>query len=77
MKAAEGKTGRVFVIRLEDGDVVPACLEEFAKKNNIKVGFVTIIGGMVEGNIVTGPRETEEMPPDPILTPISLLLLFI
>lgn len=71
MKAAEGKMGRVFVIRLEDGDVVPACLEEFAAKNNVQAGFVNIIGGMWDGNIVTGPRRSEEMPPDPMLTPVE------
>ncbi len=71
MKATEGSMGRIFVIRLEDGDVVPACLEEFAENNSIKVGFVTIIGGMAEGNIVTGPRHTDEMPPDPMLTPVK------
>ena len=71
MKATEGRMGRVFVIRLEDGDVVPACLEEFAAKNGINVGFVTIIGGMAEGNIVTGPRKSDEMPPDPMTIPVK------
>ena len=71
MKATEGRMGRVFVIRLEDGDVVPACLEEFAEKNGVNVGFVTIIGGMAEGNIVTGPRKSDEMPPDPMLTAVE------
>jgi len=32
MKACEGKIGRVFVVRLEDGDVVPECIERFARK---------------------------------------------
>lgn len=71
MKAAEGKMGRIFVIRLEDGDIVPTCLEEFAAKNNVKAGFVTIIGGLGAGNIVTGPRHSEEMPPDPLITPVD------
>ena len=56
MKAAEGKFGRIFVIRLEDGDIVPACLEEFAQKKNIKVGLVTMIGGLGAGDVVVGPR---------------------
>jgi len=30
MKASEGRIGRVFVIRLDDGDVVPECIERFA-----------------------------------------------
>lgn len=71
MKATEGKIGRIFVVRLEDGDVVPDCLEEFAKKNNITVGFVTIIGGIGEGEVVTGPRNSSEMPPVPIYLPVE------
>ena len=30
-KAAGGCIGRVFVVHLEDGDVVPTCLEEKIK----------------------------------------------
>jgi predicted DNA-binding protein with PD1-like motif len=47
MKAAEGKIGRVFVFRLEDGDVVPRCIEEFAAQNNISVGHAVIIGAVI------------------------------
>lgn len=71
MKAAEGKIGRVFVVRLEEGDMIPYCLEEFAKDNNIRVGLVTIIGGVGEGNVVTGPRHSDEMPPNPIIKPVK------
>ncbi|MDW7652130.1 MAG: DNA-binding protein [Bacillota bacterium] len=71
MKATEGQIGRVFVIRLEDGDIVPGCIEDFAKKNNISVGFVTMIGGVSDGEIVTGPRRSQEMPPSPIFLPVD------
>ena len=71
MKATEGKIGRVFVIRLEDGDVVPDCLESFAAQNKINVGFVNIIGGIGGGKIVTGPRDSHEMPPTPIVLPVD------
>ena len=71
MKAAEGKVGRVFVIRLEDEDVIPDCLEKFAEEKDVKTGLVTLIGGMTEGNIVTGPRQTTVMPPDPMITPVD------
>jgi len=71
MKASKGEIGRIFVIRLEDGDIVPACLEEFAKKENISIGFVTIIGGLGAGEVVTGPRRSDEMPPEPILLPVE------
>jgi predicted DNA-binding protein with PD1-like motif len=71
MKAGEGKTGRVFVLRLEDGDIVPDCLEKFALENGIACGHVILIGGINGGEVVTGPRKTDEMPPDPLLLPVD------
>ena len=71
MKAIEGKIGRVFVIRLEDGDMLPGTLEKFAEKKGIKNGFVLLIGGIGSGQIVVGPRYSDEMPPDPVLLPID------
>lgn len=71
MKATEGKIGRVFILRLEDGDVVPECIEKFAKDNNIEVGHVTLLGGIHKGDIVVGPRKTTEHPPSPMTLPID------
>ena len=71
MKATEGKLGRVFVIRLEDGDAVPASIEHFAEKKKISVGQVILIGGIGEGQVVVGPRRTREMPPEPMLLPLD------
>jgi len=71
MKACEGHVGRVFVVRLEDGDMVPACIERFAAEKGIKVGHVILIGGIGGGQVVVGPRNSEEMPPDPMLLPVD------
>jgi uncharacterized protein len=71
MKSSEGKIGRVFVLRLEDGDVIPACIESFALEKAIKVGHVVLIGGLGGGQVVVGPRKNDEMPPDPMLLPID------
>lgn len=71
MKASEGKIGRVFVVRLEDGDIVPDCLERFATEKSIKAGHVVLIGGIGEGEVVAGPRKSDEMPPDPLHLPID------
>ena len=71
MKATEGKLGRVFVLRLEDGDAVPASIERFAEKKKISVGQVILIGGIGDGQVVVGPRQTNEMPPDPMLLPLD------
>ena len=71
MKASEGRLGRVFVIRLEDGDVLPDCIEKFAEKNGVSIGHVILVGGIGEGQIVVGPRDSQKMPPQPMLLPID------
>ncbi|MBA7706938.1 hypothetical protein ES703_115797 [subsurface metagenome] len=60
MKASEGKIGRVFVVRLEDGDVLPDCLQKFATENSIKCGHVILVGGIGEGQVVAGPHQTSK-----------------
>jgi predicted DNA-binding protein with PD1-like motif len=71
MKSCEGRLGRVFVIRLEDGDVLPKCIEKFAEEKGISVGHVILVGGLREGQIVVGPRHSHKMPPEPMLLPID------
>jgi len=63
--------GRVFVIRLEDGDVVPECIEQFAEEKRISVGHVVLVGGIGGGEVVVGPRRSEERPPEPMLLPVD------
>lgn len=71
MKACEGQIGRVFVIRLEHGDIVPTCIERFAEENKISVGHVIMVGGIDSGEVVVGPRNSREMPPQPLLLPLD------
>jgi len=71
MKTCEGRLGRVFVIRLEDGDVVPECIERFAEENGVSVGHAILVGGIGDGEVVVGPRRSEERPPEPMLLPID------
>jgi uncharacterized protein len=71
MKATEGRIGRVFVIRLEDGDKLPACIEHFALEQGIKVGQVLLVGGIGSGDVVVGPRRSSAMPPEPMLMPVD------
>jgi predicted DNA-binding protein with PD1-like motif len=71
MKSTEGKTGRVFLLRLEDGDVLPDCIEKFAAEKSIKTGQVVLVGGIGGGRIVAGPKDSEETPPEPVLIPVE------
>lgn len=58
MKYAQAKPGRIFVIRLEDGDIVHEEIETFAKKNKIKAASMIVLGGADNGSVlVTGPEQ--------------------
>lgn len=71
MRYTEGKAGRVFILQLEQGDVIPGSIEAFAAEHNIQVAQVTLVGGVSKGNVVVGPRETGAKKPDPMLLPVS------
>jgi len=68
MKIAEGQIGRVFVLRLEDGDRLPDCVEAFAAERGVAQGFCALVGGVGSGRIVVGPQDGAAMPPVPVLT---------
>jgi len=68
MKYSEGKLGRVFVIRLEDGDRLPSAIESFAAQNGVRRGMCILIGGINDGGkIVVGPEDGRVLPPVPML----------
>ena len=71
MKVSEGKIGRVFVMRLEDGDRLPECIEKFSDDKGIRTGHVVLVGGIGGGQVVVGPRNSDERPPEPMLLPID------
>lgn len=59
--------GRVFVLRLEDGDRVPECIEEFAKGRGVARGLCALVGGIGGGRVVVGPREADASPVVPLV----------
>jgi predicted DNA-binding protein with PD1-like motif len=68
MRYSEGKIGRVFVLRLEDGDKIPDTIELFAQKKRISCAMCIVVGGIQGGGeIVVGPSEGDAMPPVPML----------
>jgi len=71
MKIGEGKLGRVFVARLEDGDKLPDCIEHLAMEKRILTGYAVLVGGIRDGNIVVGPRQPGIEKPEPILLPVD------
>jgi predicted DNA-binding protein with PD1-like motif len=68
MKFSQGFIGRLFVIRLEDGDRLPDSIEVFASSHFVQRGLCFFLGGIGdESTIVVGPKNGEEMPPEPVL----------
>ena len=45
MKVCEERMGRIFVMRLEDGGIVPDCIERSARKKRVSVGQAILVGG--------------------------------
>jgi predicted DNA-binding protein with PD1-like motif len=66
MRHAEAGIGRVFVIRLEDGDRLPGALESFAREHRVERGVCFLLGGAGAGRIVVGPERGDELPPVPV-----------
>jgi predicted DNA-binding protein with PD1-like motif len=48
--------GRVFVLRMEDGDVLNDTLEAFAQEQDVERGLAFYVGGVADGSkVVVGP----------------------
>ena len=58
MKYSLAKPGRIFIIRLEDGDIVHEEIEKFAKENHIQAASLIVLGGAdAKSTLVTGPEQ--------------------
>ena len=67
MKYSEAKQGRVFVIRLEDGEIVHKKIEQFVKDHAIERATLFAVGGADRGSlIVVGPGESRSNPVNPM-----------
>lgn len=65
MEYRTGSVGRVFVVRFDEGDDFLAGLKELVVKEDIRSGWLHVLGGMRQAGVVTGPREPV-MPPEPV-----------
>jgi len=64
MKYSQARQGRIFVIRLEDGDIVHEEIERLAREQGIAAGFLSILGGAdQESRLVTGPEQSRGVSP--------------
>lgn len=63
MKYSEAKPGRIFVIRLEDGEIVHEVIEKFARDRQIRAAALIVLGGADRGSkIVVGPEDGRTQP---------------
>lgn len=63
MKVSESVLGRVFVVRLEDGDILHESIEQFAAAKNIKAAALIVVGGADAGSrLVVGPADGRSHP---------------
>ena len=63
MKFSECKPGRIFVLCLENGDIVHEEIEQFAREHSIRAASLIIIGGADKGSkLIVGPERENELP---------------
>ena len=63
MLYSEARLGRVFIIRLEHGDVVHEEIERFAREHAIRAAELVVVGGADEGSkLVVGPERGDQTP---------------
>ena len=71
MKYSEAKYGRIYVIRLEDGDILHESIEQFAQKEKINAAALIILGGADTGSrLVVGPESGRTA----TITPMTVML---
>jgi predicted DNA-binding protein with PD1-like motif len=61
MQYSEGSLGRVFVLRLEEGEKLNDTIEDFAREKKISHGLAFFLGGSGDGSkVVVGPEANRE-----------------
>jgi predicted DNA-binding protein with PD1-like motif len=67
MKFSQARQGRIFVLRLEDVEIVHEVIERFATEQKITAATLLILGGADDGSrLVVGPEEDRGLPLNPI-----------
>ncbi len=67
MRYSQALPGRIFVLRLEDGDIVQEAIEAMARKESIQAAALVILGGADTGSrLVVGPEDGQASPVTPM-----------
>ena len=69
MQYSVGQVGRVFVVRIDDGEDFLVSMRKFIADKGIQSGSVLFLGALMNGRMVTGPEE-------PVIPPIPHFVMF-
>jgi predicted DNA-binding protein with PD1-like motif len=69
MQYTEGQLGRVFVVRIDDGEDMLISLHQFVNDKCIQAGSILFLGALMNGRMVTGPEE-------PVIPPVPHFVMF-
>ena len=68
MQFTQANLGRIFILRLHDGDRLPEVIESFAAEQNVQNALCFLIGGVKDNSrVVVGPRNGSVSPPEPMV----------
>lgn len=71
MKFTHARQGRVFILKLEDGEIVHEAIERFAADQGIAAAALILVGGAQRGSrLVVGPADGDARP----VAPMELIL---
>jgi predicted DNA-binding protein with PD1-like motif len=69
MQYTEGQLGRVFVVRIDDGEDMLVSLHQFIIDKSVQAGSILFLGALMNGRMVTGPEE-------PVIPPVPHFVMF-
>ena len=69
MQYSEGQLGRVFVVRIDDGEDMLLSLRQFIIDKSVNAGSLLFLGALMNGRMVTGPEE-------PVIPPVPHFVMF-
>jgi len=69
MQYTEGQLGRIFVVRIDNGEDMLVSLRQFIDDKSIRAGSILFLGALMNGRMVTGPEE-------PVIPPVPHFVMF-
>ena len=69
MNYTEAKLGRIFILRLHQGERLHEVIERFAAEKQVSSALCFFLGGAEDkSKVVVGPKDGAVLPPEPMIT---------